>query len=289
MGNFHYTWRDATGEPGLKAKRYAQFTRTHSSGKFMLYQVLESSDSMPLRGENVTFQAKVKGSTNMTFRMGIAEVNSDGTLDAPPAPFVTSWNGDGVDPTFASGLTVSVASVDVTDSWDLVGVTHLVHADAKNIIPLLYSYNAMSPDDEFAVTELGLFHAGNFVKWQPNPLVQELAACQRRFWKSFPLPVKPLWNAGLTGAYRFSQPVAGAVTAQIPALSFPVRMRVTPIITLYNPSNTNSEAINVTANEDCSDTTATASEWGVSLRITGASGGAAGDECAVHLTANAEF
>lgn len=134
--------------------------------------------------------------------------------------------------------------------------------------------------------ELGSLLTG----YVPVAYVEELAACQRYCEKSFDLATAPAQNAGLTGASRCLQ-IVGASTATkwLASVNFKVTKRVTPTITLYNPSATNAQARNVTGSADCSSTSVTPYENSMWISYTSAAGSALGNEVAVHWLAEAEL
>jgi hypothetical protein len=85
----------------------------------------------------------------------------------------------------------------------------------------------------------------------------ELAMCQRYYQKSFAQGTAPATNAGRTGAVEnFAIRAAGALG--ISFVRFPVIMRGTPTVTIFNPSAANNQARNLDTGSDCSSTTAEA-------------------------------
>lgn len=132
---------------------------------------------------------------------------------------------------------------------------------------------------------------GNIVPtYTPIAYVNELAACQRYCEKSFDLATAPAQNAGLTGASRCLQ-VVGASTATkwMQSIAFKQTKRVTPTVTLYNPSAANAQARNVTGSADCASTSVTPYENSMWISYTSAAGSALGNEVAVHWLAEAEL
>lgn len=120
---------------------------------------------------------------------------------------------------------------------------------------------------------------------------QELTLCMRYMWKTFPANVAPAVNAGIAGAFVFSQ-FTGGVNNQIlfPSKAFVVQMAAAPTISLYNPLAANTQVRNTSKNTDWSSTAvfdSTPDAFG--LAATGASGSAAGDTARIHVTAIVEL
>lgn len=118
---------------------------------------------------------------------------------------------------------------------------------------------------------------------------QELALCNRYYYKTFPQATAPAQNAGVTGAYAFGQGAAGAVNFAYPSSVFPVVMRAAPTMTGYNPSAANAQARNTTDNSNYSSTSVNGTEWGWDFSATGPAGGSVGQLSRVHVQADAEL
>lgn len=118
---------------------------------------------------------------------------------------------------------------------------------------------------------------------------ERLRRCQRHFWKTFPTGVAPAQNAGVSGAYAFGQWETGATSRQYPSIPFPVPMFSFPTMISYNPSAANAQARNSIAAADYSSTILNGSEWGWGFSATSPSGGFAGQQSFVHVTAESEL
>lgn len=118
-----------------------------------------------------------------------------------------------------------------------------------------------------------------------------LRECCRYYQKSFATDVSPAQAAGLANASASLQGAgAGAVGILGPLVNFPVEMRDTPLVTLYNPIVTSSQIRNATAGADWSSSVAT--NIGTKRFETAGTtpGGTVATEGAyVHWTANAQL
>jgi hypothetical protein len=125
---------------------------------------------------------------------------------------------------------------------------------------------------------------GGVVPWEARTRGQELALCQRYYFKTFNQPVVPAQSAGLLGALVVNG-VSGGTSFD---LAFPVIMRICPILTYYNPSAANNNARNIS---DSTDTAISGHDvcdrGGRIYTVTDATD--AGDTLLIHVTADAEL
>lgn len=123
-----------------------------------------------------------------------------------------------------------------------------------------------------------------------RPFQQEMALCERRYWKSFPYATAPAQNTGVTtGCLTYQVQTAGVRGDGLMA-HLPVRMRTTPAITFYNPNAANANWRNVTLAAD----SGVAANTGLGEQNFGAwnpqvAGDAVGNFVQVHATANARL
>lgn len=291
--DLQYQRNDATGETGLTSLYYGKYKKITNAGKFMVFQVVEGVNSVPLRGKTVIFSAKLKASSSKTMRMAILELQTGGTMDTIPTP-VSAWNVDSTDPTLGTNLAVitGVESKSVTTAWQIFSVSVTVPATSKNVIVALWSDADFSVGDELNIAEAGLFLGASLISWTPRPLQIELALCRRYYWKTFPIDTAPAQNAGAAGAHRFPASRAGA-TVQFQSLRLPVPMRTTPSPTFYNPSAANAQARDSSGGVDCSLTALSAGSVTtpdvLMFQATGNAATAVGNAIDVHMSADVDL
>lgn len=305
--SIQYQRIDTSGavESGLLARHYGKFKKLTSTGKMIVSQVLEGSDSAPLRGLNVRVQVKMKRTVAaaMTVRLGLLQLAQAGTIDSIPATFASAFGANSVDPTWGTNLaaiapvagqTPENASIVgnfltcvVTGSWLRFGGYFLVPSDLKNLVLVAFTDSQAVANDELNMTEAQICLGTDIQAWTPPALDAEIARCQRFFSKSFPIDSAPATNFGVAGALRFQAGKAGAL-AEIAQIELPVRMRIAPAtMTLYNPSVANVQVRDVTGAVDCSaSAVANPGELYVDVNTTGNAATAVGNELKVHWTAD---
>ena len=176
-----YQRGDATGESGLTSLYYGAFKKITNAGKLCAYYILEGADSMALRGKTVIFQVKMKTDSARTFRMGILELNSSGTMDTVPSTFISSFNADASDPTFGTNIAICTAaqSKSVTTSWANYSISVTLPATSKNFILAVWSDADVAANGILYMAEAA-FHVGSTVQsWKPRLFAQELTLAER--------------------------------------------------------------------------------------------------------------
>ncbi len=123
---------------------------------------------------------------------------------------------------------------------------------------------------------------------------EQLAQCQRYYFKTFADGTAPAQNAGTTGSYILPQMVGASTTQNGVTMAMPVAMRAMTTVTLYNPSAANAQIRNTSVNADCSSSAVTAIggsgySWGVSPSCVTAAGSAAGNQMRIHFTVDGEL
>ena len=116
----------------------------------------------------------------------------------------------------------------------------------------------------------------------------ELAACQRYFYKTYNLETAPGTASTTTGAIAVAQVSSGANANWI-SCRFPVTMRTTPTVTIYNPeTGATGQVRNLSSSQNVAASESYSGSNGFNIYITGASGGV-GYVIVGHATAIAEL
>lgn len=300
----------ATPETGLTSQYYGNFLKTTSAGKLVVSQVIETRDTMALRGRTVRVTAWMKQLVGATpvVRLGLAQLQAAGTVDTMPATFISAFGANGTDPTLGTNVaritpksgvsgdncTVTGAAADCTlsASWQRFSVVFDVPLDCKNLIPMFWGNAQFAATNGFAISQVELTDGYETQDWSALDANAELARVQRHYQKTFNVDTAPVQNAGVdTGEHRIMCGKAGAVANVSPTLPFIVPMRIAPATRItYNPSAANAEVRDVSAALDCSATAfAGVTERGLRLTWTGNASSAVGNTLGVHCTYDAEI
>ena len=235
-------------QAGYEGKYFLRIDQTVAgTGGTFASLVQKIEDVRTFAGQTITLSFWAKANTNVSFYNipgvqqqfgsgGSASVTTNATGTA--AALTTSWqrfNYQIAVPSI-SGKTIG------TDGTDAVQIT---------IRTVLNS--AITIDFWGVQVEVGS-KATPFQTASGGSIQNELAMCQRYYQKSFPQGTAPATNAGRTGAVEnFAIRAAGALG--ISFVRFPVIMRGTPTVTMFNPSAANNQARNLDTGSDCSSTT----------------------------------
>lgn len=241
-------------------------------------QTLETLDSVGLAGRVITLR----------WRARIGSAYSASALR------VSFFTGTGVDQAQYAGLTggVEPASADVSPgaSFAAGALTALIPADAKQVA-IVFTYTptgTAGAADWFEIADVGLSCGAGAPLPTRRRVADEVALCQRYFQKSYNLDVAPgaVTSTGVHGM------TAHAATSYLGLgrVTFPVTMRNTPTITLYNPSSgaTSNPMRNGNAGTDLPGAVSASGASGflaiVDLSLVGAA-----ETTSTHYTASAEL
>ncbi len=283
--SLQYIRNSAIGESGITSLNYGQYKQITNSGKFMVYQILEGTDSQPLLGKTVTWQIKMKASASKTIRMAFIELNTSGTIDTIPATFISAYGANSTDPTLGTNLAYvgTPASKSVTTSWASFSVTATLPSNSKNIILALWTDSQFSANDTLSLAEAGGFVASVAQSWTPEAIGLDLARCQRYYCKTFDVDAAPVQNAGLTTNGCLTMVASSTLGNGIIRWGYPVAMRIAPTITTYNPTQANANWRNTGNTADTNAATLGVGNEGASVYFSAASG-----DNFYHINASAE-
>lgn len=296
----------AAPETNLTPRYYGKYKKITSAGKITVQQIIEGSNTAPLRGRAVRFQAKLKCTVaaSMAMRMGVmygtgAPDVSNLSSNLGPA----GWGANLVDPAFVytllapravdNGLIVGNGlSFTLNTNWQRYSAVFDIPLNASNVIPVLWSDNQLAVNDELNVSECGLWDGEHINDWVREDVALELLRCQRYYFKTFNPDVAPAQNAGMQGAMRGNVNVAGAVSGEHVHIRFPVQMREAPVsqLVFYNPSAANAFMRNITAGTDATATgSSLPSNNALHIAGTGLAAWTVGQSVAVHMAVGAEL
>jgi hypothetical protein len=255
-----------------------------SSGRYGLAQWLTNAQTIGLRGKTVLFSLKLFPSLTTTWRVAILEwTGTANTLGAGRDP-VSDWTSG----TFTTGnffksttTTVVATANESLSAAGTVSCTGTVSSSANNLCVMAWSESATTAQVEFSEADLYIGSAERTFIHAPD--AQDLAECERFYYKTFALGTQPVANAGAAGSNRFytSYATGGYVT------NFRQRMHRVPTLVVYNPGSASTGTFrNATDSTNLTAVPGTATDHGV---VIGSAAATADKEYQFHLTADAEI
>lgn len=230
-----------------------------TTNRFGFAQIVESFQSIPMRGQSATFFLRVRptlnaGSGSMDIRCAVLEWT--GTADTVTSEIVNDWTSG----TFTTGnfftsttLTlVGTAVVSAThNTWTDLSVSGTVSSSCNNLIVFFWHEDVPANAADFLeVSKCGLYAGAVAPTWMPRPPSVELILCQRYFAKSYPADTVP----DASGVYGGSAVFIALGTSDLwQTARYPVEMRTTPTILTYSGAGglgsgyvrTSSSAVNI--------------------------------------------
>jgi hypothetical protein len=250
-------------ETGLLSRYYAKYSMNSTvggtTGKMLICQVIEASNTFDLAGKLVVFQIKMKASSAKTMRFALLQATSAATVDVWPTETGASgthsmitgsgtltpiWNANGTDPTFMTNiakvapnkiLTIGGASSSIVNTalncfattvWQTFAAQFIMPTNAKNVAVAVWTDSGFALNDYFCVAEAGFYQSQSVVDWNPDSPDQELRRCQRYYQKSYPVDIAP-GTASVEGSNRLSRSVDNS-NYLFDTIWFDPPMRATP-------------------------------------------------------------
>jgi hypothetical protein len=205
------------------------------------------------------------------------------TVTVPASPSAGTWD-------YTTGLGLSI------DFTLACGSTYQTTAGAWQTGNFLGTANTVNSVDNtannFKLAGVGPLVAGAYAApHTARSFPLDLLMAQRYFTKSFLLDTAPAQNAGVSGAIgaRVTTGGAGGITSV--TQRWPVLMRATPTITLYNPSAANALWRDLSAGIDCGAAPGTnlTSDSGAEIYTNQVAGNLLSDLIAYHFSATARL
>lgn len=150
---------------GADARYYGRWVMG-GSGKFALYQPIETVNSQPLGNKWLSFQIKCRGgaaSSGLIVKMGVLQTNSGVATDTIPNSLVSGWSlaTSGTDPTWGSGVALLAPSTVVIPTSGIWGifVNNGFQAISGHVclIPTIWANQPLASGVQFDMTEVGLY------------------------------------------------------------------------------------------------------------------------------------
>lgn len=223
---------------------YAGRVRLASDGDdyIGLAQAIEFDNCVSLRGKNVIFQFRAKTGYNVNIKAAIIEwtgakdqINFGTFSKRDPINNWGSTNYTAGNFFRNTSLTVTAVSPSLitTTNYADYSLTGTVSNNCNNLIVLVWVESVNSGANHYLqLSQVGLYKGTSVVEWEPRPVQEELALCQRYYEKSYDLNVKQ----GTTSANGLVQNIGatnGTITIQSHCY-YKVTKRATPTVLIFD-------------------------------------------------------
>lgn len=265
---------------GVGVGKYA-VAEVSSTQRVGFGQVLYSQDVYHSSGtETFWFQCHADDIPFNTIRAAVLQ--GTGTTDNQPRDIVNNWAST----TYTAGnffhanwTPIATAS---TNAFGDISIPVVIAASRKNVAVFIWSELQMTSGQQLSIYEPILSDAGCPQIYLPPEETAEMAACLRRFCKTFGSAFAPVQNIGNTqGSLRETGYSSGVNTDW----RFPLPMRKVPTCTTFNPLAANANWRDTTAS---ADVTATLGTPTTSAVVINSGTVTTGNQLAIHVTAEAE-
>jgi hypothetical protein len=203
-----------------------------ATGSLFLGHSLESNDVIPLQGKTLVFSFYAKKGSN--FSSSLSDI------------IIQLATGTGTDGQPFAGLTNEVTQINATatlsTSWQRFNYTFTAPSTASE---LRFNINytptgTASTNDYFDITGIQLELGNILTDFEHKSFTDELRMCQRYFCSSFPIGITPNNNLGTStsGGNDLTSYTPTVGNSYSSFKSFPVSMRRSPDMSLYNAENT---------------------------------------------------
>jgi hypothetical protein len=303
-------------ETGVNARYYGSIISATAGKKVMLSQWILNEDMRHLVGRKVRVSIKhnKKVGTDQTFKLGLIQLTSAGTIDTSPAFLSGAWSvTTGVDPAWNTNLAAITPDASPTGEngtitgnflnvnvaagvWTKSSCVFTVPTNAKNLVMVFFSDATGGTTDNVSIAEAQITLGTELVDYLEPLFSENINRCLRRYCKSFPLTTVPAASIAVATAGNGVTGIIGKAGATALAsfinIQFPVRMFKVPAVTLYTPVGAGAVPYRITGTTPAVQTTVAQTgvmDYGLVVSATGDANGAIGDLVGVHYAASAEI
>lgn len=269
-----------------------------NSTKFGVFQVLEAIDSVPYRNVPLSLQARIYITSATLTDMRMAVLEYRGTADSVSGDPISAWGANGSNPTLAADWHYVNTPTSLAVAYGAIGTIARIEnitptTSANNLAVMIWANDGSThlTNDFFFVTDVQLEVGTICTRPERLPYAQELALCQRYYFKTFPQSLTPAQNTGnANGALAYVAQVGGTTAGNGAMLRYPSIMRASPTVTFFNISAANTKWRNVSIGADsATPVTVGPNESGVFVTNAQVAGDLVSHQIMVHLTADAEL
>lgn len=250
---------------------------------------LDSDEILRLRGNKVSFSCVVKAGANWSPTNGTLTATLYlGTGASPAKRNATPYAGETSAFSIATNLTAGGAVTTITGNSSAIIPVNITQSELQFSWTPVGTAGAV---DTISIDDVQIESQLSASTWTPTnfdriPFFTQFQACQRFYNKTMPYNVHVTVSAGTAGCQQLMAYVANTSLGY--NYNFPVRLRATASITLYNPVMNSASwyniatGVSITANPDPFINVSDAN-----IFIIGVSSSNAGNVIAIHIAASA--
>lgn len=193
---------------GVGSQYAVKLTQNQATAqRFGIAQVLETANCRHLRGQPVVFQGVVTPSTTKAIHYAIFEWT--GTANSPTKDIVNTWTSTtytagnfflGSNVTIAAQGSVTASFTEATPFW----VSGTVSNSCNNLGVLVWTGSTGAQSFTLELERCGLYLGSQPRNWMAEPVMADLANCQRYFEKSYDVDQVPGGSAITSGSIMHS-------------------------------------------------------------------------------------
>lgn len=200
------------------------------TNRFGIAQIVEASNSIPMRGRTFRAQARIIASKNAaagSIDVRIAVLEWNGTADTVTRDVVNDWTSSTytVANFFASSNLNLLGTAQISaphNAYADISITGTVGSVSNNLIVFIWAEDVPAhAADIITISDVGLYDGTAKRDWIPRPNGQELALCQRYCWSV----------VTTIGFIAYGHGLATGAGSALLSRSLPVPMRQTPTLT----------------------------------------------------------
>ena len=218
--------------------RSFKFDIETANKKFGTYQPMENTDTLKLRGKTMSFSfdAAITGSSIGAIRAAI--IYWTGTADSITRDPISAWNAAGTNPTLATSwhyakVASSLAAPSTSfQRFRLENVT--IPTNANNLGIMVWVDDTTLTVGEFLYLATPMLNIGEVaLAYEDATIDTDSVHCYRHYFKTFAPDTAPV--DGVSASYLIGRGASVSADEPYIAWRFPVTMRTSPTVTLYNP------------------------------------------------------
>jgi hypothetical protein len=186
-------WNMSTGSTNAPGPFRIRLTQPQAApGQYFgILQIVEGNNSFPLRGQSVTLQALVTNTNSTSLKYAILEWT--GVADTVTSDVVRDWTSTTYTPNnffISSNLTVAAVGTIASGTDVSAALTATISTACNNLIVFFWTESRVPIMGKVYITNVDC-HTGGTRLWNPRPIQQEIALCQRYYEKSYPIDMSP--------------------------------------------------------------------------------------------------